>query len=118
MLSTKNDVNTGAPIPPTGQNVKAIVAPSIAVRISTGIAVITLAVALLLGVVALRVTAELALPAAAAIELRNYLLLWGFGSVIVSSLLGIVIARQIAAPITTGNYAVQSRRQQVTPIQQ
>ena len=73
--------------------------PSITLRISGGITVITLAVALLLGIVALRVSTESALTASAALELRNHLLLWGFGSVIVSSLLGIVIARQIAEPI-------------------
>ena len=98
-LTSNNDGHAGAPPQLDGKNTKPINAPSIAVRISAGIAVITLAVALLLGVVALRVTAELALPAAAAIELRNHLLLWGFGSVVISSLIGIVIARQIAAPI-------------------
>ncbi len=77
----------------------ATASPSITLRISGGITVITLAVALLLGIVALRLSGESALSASAALELRNHLLLWGFGSVIVSALLGILIARQIAEPI-------------------
>ena len=91
----------GLPQPKTGNDLpgKSLTTSSIVVRISVGIAVINLAVALLLGIVAWRVSSYLHLPHDAEIELRNNMLMWGFGGVLISTLLGAVIAKKIAAPI-------------------
>ncbi len=74
-------------------------APSIMIRISAGFAVITLAFALLLGIVAMRLSGQLNLPQNVANDLWKNLLIWGFGGVLISALLGTFIARQIAEPL-------------------
>ena len=74
-------------------------ASSINLRIIAGFAATTLAVALVIGVVALRMGADGGLEAEIAERMRNQLLWWGFGAVLVSALLGAIFARYIGEPI-------------------
>lgn len=88
-LEAANDVRT-AP---------AATSASLRLRIATAFAVTTLAFALVLGVVAFRVAAIDSLPAAVRDHLQQMMLWWGFGGVVVSTLLGAIFAKQIADPI-------------------
>ena len=72
---------------------------SINLRITAGFAVITLAVALVIGIVAARIGSEAGLPADLADRLRVQLLWWGFGAVLMAALLGSIFARHIGEPI-------------------
>ena len=68
-------------------------------RIILGFAVITLAVALVIGVIAMRIGTDVGLPADVADRMRGQLLWWGFGAVLLAALLGAIFARHIGEPI-------------------
>ncbi len=72
---------------------------SIQTRIVAGFALVTLAVALLVGVIALRLFDDAGIPAELATKLRGQLLWWGFGAVVLASLIGALVARHIGDPI-------------------
>lgn len=72
---------------------------SIKLRIIAGFAAITLAVALVIGIVAMRIGAEAGLAGSVAAQMQNQLLWWGFGAVLVAALLGAIFARYIGEPI-------------------
>ncbi|MCY7387820.1 MAG: PAS domain S-box protein [Burkholderiales bacterium] len=68
-------------------------------RIVAGFAAMTLAVALMMGIITARILGDSGISLELATSLRQELLLWGFGAVIVASLLGVVFARQISEPL-------------------
>lgn len=72
---------------------------SMNLRIIACFAAITLVVALLIGLVAVRIGADSGLPVDVADRMRGELLWWGFGAVLLSALLGAIFARQIGEPI-------------------
>ena len=74
-------------------------ASSINLRIIAAFSAVTLAVALVVGIIALRVGADAGLPNDVADRMRDQLLLWGFGAVLLAALLGAMFARNIAEPI-------------------
>ena len=74
-------------------------ASSIKLRIIAGFAAITLAVALVIGIVAMRMGSEAGLAENVAAQMQNQLLWWGFGAVLVAALLGAIFARYIGEPI-------------------
>lgn len=59
----------------------------------------TLAVAILIGVIAIRVSVDAGLPTAVAERVRLQVLWWGFGAVVLSALVGAVLSRMIGEPI-------------------
>ncbi len=74
-------------------------ASSINLRIIAGFAIITLAVALVIGVIATRIGSDAGLPVELADRMRNQLLWWGFGAVLLAALLGAIFARHVGEPI-------------------
>ncbi len=72
---------------------------SVNLRIVASFAVITLVVALFIGVVAIRIGSDGGLPVDVADRMRGQLLWWGFGAVLLSALLGAIFARHIGQPI-------------------
>ncbi len=74
-------------------------ASSIHLRIIAGFAVITLAVALVIGAIAMRIGADVGLASDVADRMRGQLLWLGFGAVLLAALLGAIFARHIGEPI-------------------
>lgn len=72
---------------------------SLKLRIAAGFAAMTLAVALMMGIIAAKILSDSGLSPDVAPSLRRELLLWGFGAVVISSLLGVIFARQISEPL-------------------
>jgi diguanylate cyclase (GGDEF)-like protein/PAS domain S-box-containing protein len=75
------------------------VSNSLRVRIAVAFGVSTLAVALLLGVLALRLPEIPGVAPEAARQLTQMILLWGFGAVVISAILGALFSKQISDPI-------------------
>ncbi len=80
--------------PPVENNI-----PSLKYHLGAGFAVLTLALTLVPGVLATRISGIDGLPGDMTRQLYSLVLWWGFGAVILAGLLGAVIARQVAAPI-------------------
>jgi len=74
-------------------------ASSVNLRIIAAFASITLAVALVIGIVAMRIGTDVGLPAEVADRMRGQLLWWGFGAILLAALLGAIFARHIGEPI-------------------
>ncbi len=74
-------------------------APSLKLQISTAFAAVTLALALVLGILAMRLAVMDGLTPEIAERVRNLILFWGFGAVLVAALLGVAFAHKIAEPI-------------------
>ncbi len=72
---------------------------SLKLRIVAGFSAMTLAVALMMGVITARILSDAGLPPEVENGLRRELLLWGFGAVIVAGLLGLIFARRISEPL-------------------
>ncbi|MEI6738102.1 MAG: PAS domain S-box protein, partial [Pseudomonadota bacterium] len=72
---------------------------SLKIRIGAGFAVLTLAFALVLGILATRISGIDGLPAETTHRLGLLVLWWGFGAIIFAGLIGAAIASQIARPI-------------------
>lgn len=72
---------------------------SLKLRISAGFAAITLVFALILGALANTLPDLEGLTPAVANQIRELIIWWGFGAVILSAILGALFARQIANPI-------------------
>ena len=72
---------------------------SLKLRIVAGFAAMTLAVALMMGIVAAKILSDGGLSPDLATSMRRELLLWSFGAVIIASLIGVIFARQISEPL-------------------
>ena len=83
----------------TGSPQAGVRSTSLQLRIAAGFAAMTLAIALMIGIIAERILSDIGLSATLAAEIRQQLLLWGFGAVVVSSLLGALFALQISEPL-------------------
>ncbi|MBL8519631.1 MAG: PAS domain S-box protein [Betaproteobacteria bacterium] len=68
-------------------------------RITAGFAAVALGTALLIGIIALRLTGDGAIPPAVGERLQQQLLWWGFGAVVLSVVIGMVVARVVGGPI-------------------
>lgn len=73
---------------------------SLRFQLAAGLSLLGLAFAILLGIIAWRAAGQAGLSAAVAADLRTQILWWGLGAVLISGLLGILLARQIAEPIS------------------
>jgi diguanylate cyclase (GGDEF)-like protein/PAS domain S-box-containing protein len=78
---------------------KRSVADGIVLRVTIGFAAVALGVALLIGLIAIRLSSHAQLPADVADQLRTQLLWSGFGAVLLAVAMGLVIARRIGKPI-------------------
>lgn len=85
--------------PPPSDHGRRATSSSITVRIIAGFAAVALAVALLIAIMATRLSADAGLAADVAVRLRDQLLLWGFGAVVIAALMGALIARQVGEPL-------------------
>ncbi len=72
---------------------------SIKLRIIGGFAVMTLAVALMIAAIATRLSGDAGLPEDIAGRIRDQLLWWGFGAVVLAALIGALVARHVGEPI-------------------
>ena len=72
---------------------------SLKLRIVAGFAAMTLVVALMMGIFTAKILSDSGLSPDLATSMRRELLLWGFGAVIIASLLGAIFARQISEPL-------------------
>ncbi|MEO8384934.1 MAG: EAL domain-containing protein [Betaproteobacteria bacterium] len=72
---------------------------SLKLRIVAGFAAMTLAVALLMGIITLKLLSNSGITPEIANSLHRELLLWGFGAVVIAGFLGVVFARQISEPL-------------------
>jgi len=79
--------------------VKASQFSSIKLRIVAGFAVMTLAVALMIVAIATRLSGDAGIPADIADRIRDQLLWWGFGAVVLAALIGALVARHVGEPI-------------------
>jgi len=77
-------------------------------RISSAFAALTLAFALVLGILAVRLTTVNGLSAEAASHIHYLILFWGFGAVLVAALLGAIFAKRIVEPLKRLTMDVQS----------
>ncbi len=73
--------------------------PSLKYHIGAGFAVLTLALTLVLGILATRIAGVNGLPSDMTRQLYSLVIWWGFGAVILAGLLGAIIAHQVTAPI-------------------
>ncbi len=73
--------------------------PSLKYHIGAGFAVMTLALTLVLGVLATRISGVNGLPGDMSRQLYSLVIWWGFGAVILAGLLGALIAHRVTAPI-------------------
>ncbi len=80
---------------------QAVTSPSLRVRIVVGFATVTLAFALILGIIATRLSGLAGLSPDVYAHVRDLILLWGFGAVLLSAILGALFAKQIADPLNT-----------------
>ena len=94
-----SDLRSTAAVPARGVGARGGLRFSINVRVAAGFAAVTIAVALMVGIVALRVGNDAGLSIELAERLRDKLLMWGFGAAIVAALLGALLARMIIDPI-------------------
>lgn len=83
---------TALPLP-TGRST------SLKLRIVAGFAAMTLAVALMMGIVAANILSDGGLSPELASSMRQQLLLWSFAAVLIASLLGVVFADRISKPL-------------------
>ena len=72
---------------------------SLRVRLATSFSVLGLVFVLFLGLIAYKTAAEAGLPMASASSLRLQILWWGIGSVLLTAILGIFLAKQITEPL-------------------
>src|SRR5450631_587095 len=72
---------------------------SLRVRLATSFSVLGLVFVLFLGLIASRTAAEAGLPMTSASSLRLLILWWGIGSVLLTAMLGIFLAKQITEPL-------------------
>jgi diguanylate cyclase (GGDEF)-like protein/PAS domain S-box-containing protein len=72
---------------------------SLRVRLATSFSVLGLVFVLFLGLIAYRTAAEAGLPMTSASSLRLLILWWGIGSVLLTAMLGIFLAKQITEPL-------------------
>jgi len=72
---------------------------SLKLHIVAGFAAMTLAVVLMMGIVAAKILSDGGLSPDLATSMRRELLLWSFGAVIIASLIGVIFARQISEPL-------------------
>ncbi len=94
--------NQAAPVQPANDEtgvIKARRASGLTVRIALGFGVMTLVFSLILGLLASQLISVLGLSPRDAAVVNSYVLWWGLGAVLVSGLLGMLIARQIGEPI-------------------
>ena len=94
-----SDLPSTVAVPARGVGARGGLRFSINVRVAAGFAAVTIAVALMVGIVALRVGNDAGLSVELAERLRDKLLMWGFGAAIVAALLGALLARMIIDPI-------------------
>ena len=94
-----SDLRSTAAVPARGVGARGGLRFSINVRVAAGFAAVTISVALMVGVVALRVGNDAGLSVELAERLRDKLLMWGFGATIAAALLGALLARMIIDPI-------------------
>jgi diguanylate cyclase (GGDEF)-like protein/PAS domain S-box-containing protein len=71
----------------------------VVLRITVGFATVALGVALILVIIALRVSQDAGLPPAVAEQLQSQLLRWGFGAVMLAIVMGVLVARLVGEPI-------------------
>ena len=102
-------------LPPAPHNVKAragigrkSAANSLQWRISSAFAALTLAFALVLGILAVRLTSVDGLSAEAASHIFYLILFWGLGAVLAAALLGAIFAKRIVEPIKRLTMDIQS----------
>jgi len=107
-------IDASAP-PPAPHNVKAragigrkSAANSLQWRISSAFAALTLAFALVLGILAVRLTSVDGLSAEAASHIFYLILFWGLGAVLAAALLGAIFAKRIVEPIKRLTMDIQS----------
>ncbi len=74
-------------------------AKSLRLRLAASFAVLGLVFVLFLGIIALRAATEAGLEHAMASNLRAQIIWWGLGAVLLTTILGILLAHQISAPI-------------------
>jgi diguanylate cyclase (GGDEF)-like protein/PAS domain S-box-containing protein len=74
---------------------------SLKIRIITGFAALTLAFALMLGIIATRISGVDGIPRDVSKMVGDMVLWWGLGAVIVALILGALFARQIAEPLSS-----------------
>ena len=73
---------------------------SLRLRLAGSFAVLGLVFVLFLGIIALRAAAEAGLDQAMAANLRTQIIWWGLGAAVLTTILGILLAHQISAPIS------------------
>jgi len=81
------------------ENARKSASTSLEWLIGSSFAAVTLAFALVLGILAVRLTTVDGLPAEVASRIHYLVLLWGFGAVVVAALLGTIFAKRIVEPI-------------------
>ena len=74
-------------------------ATSLQWRIASAFAAVTLSFALVLGMLALRLTSVDGLSPEVALHIHSLILFWGFGAVLIAALMGALFAKRIVEPI-------------------
>ena len=97
--SPMSDLPSTSAVPAPGQGARRGLRFSTNVRVIAGFAAVTIGVALMVGIIAIRVGSDAGLPVELAERLRDKLLMWGFGAAIAAALLGALLARKIIDPI-------------------
>jgi diguanylate cyclase (GGDEF)-like protein/PAS domain S-box-containing protein len=97
--SAANTKVVSEPLPEAAASTFVSANQSLQVRIVSAFAALMLAFALVLGILALRLANLDGLPKGLGESLQDLVLLWGFGAVLISGLLGALFARQIVKPI-------------------
>ena len=96
---------SAAPVSPVPISSASRLAPSVArcaslrLRIVAGFAAMTLAVALMMAIITIRMFGDIGLSPEQAASIHQAFLISGFGAVIVAGLLGVIFARQISEPL-------------------
>ncbi|HEX4858195.1 MAG TPA: PAS domain S-box protein, partial [Usitatibacteraceae bacterium] len=103
-------IATGAAAPATS------VKDSITIRLAIGFAVAALGVALLVGIIALRVSSEAGIPPEVAGRLSDQLLAWGFGAVLLAALVGAMVAKSVGEPIRRLAAELRGGKRQVAQV--
>ena len=92
-LSAEQITDTGSPVLPGERGT------SLRLRIVAGFAAMALAVALMMGIIAVRMFDDMGLSPVQVAGMRQAFLLWGAGAIVIASLLGVIFARQISEPL-------------------
>ena len=97
--ASTEDGATGVVIRPAGQADTTANVSSVKLRIIAGFAAMTISVALIIAVIAVRLSSDVDLPPDIADRIREQLLWLGFGAVLLAALIGALVARHVGEPI-------------------